>query len=61
MNLAGEADAADQADVADGKRTFDQGNPRGLQQKKKAAPPKLPIQDMIPYPVFYGDVTKEQF
>ena len=61
MNLAAEADAAGQDDAAGDQGTSDQGEPMGLQKKKKAAPPKIPIQNMIPYLVFHRDVTNEEF
>ena len=48
MNLAAEADAAGQDDAAGDQGTSDQGEPMGLQKKKKAAPPEIPIKDMIP-------------
>ena len=47
MNLAAKADVAGQEDTAGGQGTFDQREPGGLPQKKKAAPPEIPIQDMV--------------
>ena len=49
MNLDAKADAAGQDDAAGTKGTSDQGEPWGLQTKKKAAPHEIRIQDMIPY------------
>ena len=43
MNLAAEADPAGQEDTAGGQGTSDQGEPGGLPQQKKAAPPEVPI------------------
>ena len=61
MNLAAEAYAAGQEDTAGGQGTSDQGEPGGFPQKKKAAPPEIPIQDMVPYLVFHRDGTNEEF
>ena len=61
MNLEAEADAAGQENTAGGQGISDQGEPGGLQQKKKAAPPEIRIQDMIPYLLFHRDVTNEEF
>ena len=62
MNV--EADSDDSArhdDAAGCKGTSDQGEPGGLQKKKKAAPCEIPIQDMIPYLVFHRGVSNEEF
>ena len=61
LNLEAEADAAGQDDTAGGQGTSDQGEPGGFQKKKKAAPPEIPIQDIIPYLVFHRDGTNEEF
>ena len=61
MNLAAEADAAGQEEAVGGQGTSDQAEPGGLQKMKKAAPPEIPIQDMIPYLVFHRDVANEEF
>ena len=61
MNLEAEADAAGREDTAGDQGESDRGEPAGLQQKKKAAPPEIPIQDMIPYLVFHRDVSNEEF
>ena len=61
VDLATEADAAGQEDTAGGQGTSDQGEPGGLPQKKKAVPPEIPIQDMVPHLVFHRDVTNEEF
>ena len=61
MHLEAEADTAGQDDAAGSTATSDQGEPGGLQKKQKAAPPEIPIQDMIPYLVFHRDVTNEDF
>ena len=61
MNLAAEADAAGQDDAVGDQGISDQGEPGGLQKKKKAAPPEIPLQGMIPHLVFHRDVTNEEF
>ena len=61
MNLAAQADAVGQEEAVGGQGTSDQGEPGGLQKKKKAAPPEIPIQDMIPHLLSHRDVTNEQF
>ena len=61
MNLEAEADAAGRDDAAGNQGASDQGEPGGLQHKKKAAPPEIPIHDMIPYLVFHRDVSNEEF
>ena len=61
MNLEAEADATGREDTAGNQGASDQGEPGGLQQKKKAAPPEIPIHDMIPYLVFLRDVSNEEF
>ena len=61
MNLEAEADAAGRDDAAGKQGALDRGEPGGLQQKKKAAQPEIPIQDMIPYLVFHRDVSNEEF
>ena len=42
MNLEAEADAAGRDDAAGNQGASDRGEPGGLQQKKKAAPPETP-------------------
>ena len=61
MTLEAEADAAGQEDTAGDQGTSEQGEPGGLQQKKKAASPEIPIQEMIPYLVCHRDVSNEEF
>ena len=60
MNLEAEADAAGRDDAAGNQGASDQGEPGGLQQKKKAAPTEIPIHDTIPYLVFHRDVSNEE-
>ena len=60
MNLAAVANAAGQEEAVGGQGISDQGEPGGLQKKKKAAPPEIPIQDMTPYLLFHRDVTNEE-
>ena len=61
MNLEAEGDAGGRDDAAGHQSTSDRGEPGCLQQKKKAAPPEIPIRDMIPYLVFHRDVGNEEF
>ena len=61
MNLEAKADAAGRDESAGNQGASDRGELGSLQQKKKAAPPKIPIHDMIPYLVFHRDVSNEEF